>query len=80
VTERVIHLVKAKGPKVLVTKCGAKAKPEDATMWYTEATCLACRPFEYVKGDDGALMKVPRGSVESSPKVRVMKRLPKRAT
>ena len=77
----VIHLVKSKSAKGIVAMCGVKPKVGEFTMWYTEATCLVCRPFEYVKDGDGELVKVPRQpEVESPPptKVRVMKRLPKR--
>jgi hypothetical protein len=72
-----IHLVATKTGRDYTTKCGAKAGPDEVTMWYTEATCYACRPYEYVKDDDGNLVK--RERVEpTTPKTKVLRRRSRR--
>ena len=73
--ENVKHLVREMKSGTITAKCGAEVRREDATVWYTEVECLVCRPYEYVKGPDGELVKVSRGQVVTTPpRTKVMRR------
>lgn len=68
-----MHLVKEMKSGKVVAKCGAETDTAHATIWYTEATCVKCRPYEYVKDDDGNVVQKARYETK------VIQRRPKRS-
>lgn len=72
-----IHLVKFNQNGKVTTKCGALTDTANSTVWYTEATCTKCRPYEYVNDEGGNLVKRERRD-ETTPKVKVLRRRSKR--
>jgi len=75
-----IHLVKLNQSGKVTAKCGALTDTANSTVWYTEATCVKCRPYEYVNDADGNLVKRERVDTTTppSPKTKVMRRRSRR--